>query len=80
LRCLPVDYATVIPIQQTQTEIQPKQAEELRIREWRFEQFTQLGFDCTRAALMAQTKVDLAQARRLIRLGCPLDTAARILL
>ena len=40
-----------------------------------------LGFKPTRAALMAgDSCVDLAQARRLIALGCPVETAARILL
>jgi len=39
------------------------------------------GFDSARAALTAEdARVDLAQARRLIPLGCPLETAARILL
>jgi hypothetical protein len=48
---------------------------------WRFEQFTALGFDSEDAAEMADdSHVDLAQARRLITLGCPLGTASRILL
>jgi hypothetical protein len=50
-------------------------------RVWRLDQFSALGFDSDRAALMADdARVDLAQARRLIALGCPLETAARILL
>ena len=52
-----------------------------RTRVWRLDQFVSLGFDLPRAAIMADdTCVDLAQARRLVALGCPLETASRILL
>jgi len=52
-----------------------------RTRVWRLDQFVSLGFDRPRAAIMADdTCVDLAQARRLVALGCPLETASRILL
>jgi hypothetical protein len=63
-------------------QVEPDQSEQLRrTRVWRLDQFTCLGFDSARAALMANdAQVDLAQARRLIALGCPLETAARILL
>jgi hypothetical protein len=48
---------------------------------WRLDQFLALGFDVLRASLMADdTGIDLAQARKLIALGCPLETATRILL
>ena len=48
---------------------------------WRLDQLISLGFDSPRAAQMADdAQVELAQARRLIALGCPLETAARILL
>jgi hypothetical protein len=48
---------------------------------WRFDQFASLGFEPGQAAEMADDRlVDLAQARRLINLGCPLETASRILL
>jgi hypothetical protein len=65
-----------------QTQIEPERSEQLRSTHvWRLEQFTGLGFDTARATLMADdAQVDLAQARRLIALGCPLETAARILL
>jgi hypothetical protein len=65
-----------------QVQVGPDQSEQLRqTRSWRLDQFTGLGFDSARAALMADdAQVDLAQARRLIALGCPLETAARILL
>jgi hypothetical protein len=63
-------------------QLGPDQSEQLRqTRSWRLDQLTGLGFDSARAALMADdAQVDLAQARRLIALGCPLETAARILL
>jgi hypothetical protein len=52
-----------------------------RTRFWRLDQFTGLGFDAVRASLMADdAHVDLAQARKLVALGCPLETASRILL
>ena len=52
-----------------------------RTRVWRHDQFVGLGFDLARAAIMADdARVDLAQARRLVALGCPLETASRILL
>ena len=48
---------------------------------WRLDQFIALGFDAVRASLMADdSRVDLAQARKLVALGCPLETASRILL
>jgi hypothetical protein len=68
--------------EQIQAQFEPDQSEQLRrTRVWRLDQFIDLGFDCARAALMADdAQVDLARARRLIALGCPLETAARILL
>lgn len=52
-----------------------------KTRVWRHDQFVGLGFDLTRAAIMADdARVDLAQARRLVALGCPPETASRILL
>jgi len=65
-----------------QAQVEPDQSEQLRrTRVWRLDQFTGLDIDSARAALMADdAQVDLGQARRLIALGCPLETAARILL
>jgi hypothetical protein len=65
-----------------QAQVEPDQSEQLRrTRVWRLDQFSGLGFDSASAELMADdAQVDLAQARRLIALGCPLETAARILL
>jgi hypothetical protein len=63
-------------------QVEPNQSEQLhQMRVWRLDQFIGLGFDSVFATLMADdAKVDLAQARRLIALGCPLATAVRILL
>jgi len=55
-------------------------SEELNVRHWRLDQFISLGFDTVRAAVMADTAVDLAEARRLVALGCPPETASRILI
>lgn len=55
-------------------------AEELNVRRWRLDQFISLGFDSLRAAVMAESTVDLAQARKLVALGCPRETASRILI
>ena len=82
-RALKVDASGVVETgEQIQTQVEPEQSEQLRrTRLWRLDQLTCLGFDSTHAALMADdAQVDLTQARRLIALGCPLETAARILL
>jgi hypothetical protein len=65
---------------QPELEAEPSEAER-QTRIWRLDQLIRLGFDSPCATQMADdTQVDLAQARRLIALGCPLETAARILL
>jgi hypothetical protein len=68
--------------EQIQPELESEPSEAARqTRIWRLDQLISLGFDSPCAAQMADdTQVDLAQARRLIALGCPLETAARILL
>ena len=67
---------------QIELPAEPDQSAELqRTRVWRLDQFVSLGFDLARAAVMADDAgVDLAQARRLVALGCPPETASRILL
>jgi hypothetical protein len=66
---------------QLQLPAEPDQpAEVQRTRVWRLDQFVGLGFDLARAIMADDTRVDLAQARRLVALGCPLETASRILL
>jgi hypothetical protein len=55
--------------------------EERRVRLWRIDQLLALGFAHADAeALAADRGVDLSAARRLVAgLGCPPDTAARVL-
>jgi hypothetical protein len=48
---------------------------------WRLDQFMALGFAVGAALRMADDGgIDLAQARKLVALGCPLETASQILL
>jgi hypothetical protein len=54
--------------------------EDARVRAWRYEQFVGLGFHAVAAARLAYAPVDLNAARRLVGLGCPIATAADILL
>lgn len=67
---------------QIKSPAEPEQSDEMqKTRVWRLNQLVSLGFDLPRAAIMADdTRVDLAQARKLVALGCPLETASRILL
>jgi hypothetical protein len=82
LACRSILRGVVEEAERIQTQFEPDRSEQLHsTRVWRLEQFTGLGFNPAGAALMADdAQVDLAQARRLIALGCPLETAARILL
>ena len=78
-----VDHGTdVDETDQIQLPAEADQSPEVqRTRVWRLDQFVSLGFDVPCAAIMADdTRVDLAQARRLVALGCPLETASRILM
>jgi hypothetical protein len=57
------------------------ESEEARlIRSWRAEQFGRLGFEPNDAAGLAASAADLNDARQLMASGCPLETAAAILL
>ncbi len=79
--CGSIFRGVVEEAERIQAEVEPSQSEQLWTRVWRLDQFTRLGFDSAGATLMADdAQVDLAQARRLIALGCPLETAVRILL
>ena len=53
---------------------------ETAVRTWRFEQFVRLGFTTELSSTLAQSRVDLSQVRRLIKSGCPPETASRIVL
>ncbi len=52
--------------------------EELRIRCWRLEYLRRLGFTEPDARRLARSRIDLHELERLLRLGCPPRTAARI--
>jgi hypothetical protein len=55
-------------------------AEEILVRTWRRRQFLALGFSLRQAQRLTRAPVDLGDTRRLIALGCPHETAQRILL
>jgi hypothetical protein len=52
--------------------------EHVRVRQWRREQFFQLGFTSSDARTLAKSGADLMAARKLIASGCPPETAFRI--
>ena len=54
--------------------------ERMIVRRWRFEQFIELGFTESESATLAETHIDLSLVRRMIRNGCPVEIASRILL
>jgi hypothetical protein len=56
------------------------QFEALRVRRWRRDQFYELGFPLADARKLAQSPVDLGDARKVISKGCPPTLALRILL
>ena len=65
---------------ESQAEFDNESVEEHRVRRWRLDQFIAMGFAHALAATMTASPVDLAAARKLVAAGCPLETAARILL
>jgi len=65
---------TPITIEQDLTE------GELLVRDWRLEQLLAAGYPADDALRIARdSSIDLEQARRLARLGCPPELAVRIL-
>jgi hypothetical protein len=54
--------------------------EERRTFLWRLAEFTRLGFAYPESVVLAGTGIDLAEARKLVTRGCPVETASRILL
>lgn len=55
--------------------------EDERVSRWRREQLVRAGYDEVDALLLAETgEVDLHLATELLRRGCPVETALRILL
>jgi len=62
----------------TLTQIAPTEDE--RVSRWRLEQLVRAGYDELDAVLLAELGVDLHVATDLLRRGCPVETALRILL
>lgn len=56
------------------------QVEAFRVRRWRRDQFYELGFPLADARKLAQSQVDLGDARRIMSKGCRPALALRILL
>ena len=54
--------------------------EVLLVRRWRRAQFMRMGFGLRDAQHLTGEAVDVADMRRLVSAGCPLETARRILL
>jgi hypothetical protein len=51
-----------------------------RVLHWRCEEFARLGFEQAALLMLTISEADLALARKLVAGGCPLGTAAAILL
>jgi len=65
----------------TVVEIDLPQTEDARVARWRTDQLARAGYDREAASLLADARhVDLHDAVELMRQGCPVDTALRILL
>lgn len=63
------------------TESDSALEEGVRVLVWRFAQLVAAGYSCDQAVeLSAEPGVDLHQAVRLLRLGCPAQLALAILL
>ena len=54
--------------------------EETAVRRWRRAQFLALGFTPRDAEALTKAPVDLAEVRKLVASGCPLETTRRIVL
>jgi len=65
----------------TVVEIDLPETEDARVARWRIDQLARAGYDREAASLLAEARhVDLHDAVELLRGGCPVDTALRILL
>ena len=52
--------------------------EELIVIRWRTRRLLGIGYELQEAARLAVSRVDIHELERLIRNGCPLETAVRI--
>jgi xanthine/CO dehydrogenase XdhC/CoxF family maturation factor len=58
-----------------------REQRDVEVLRWRFEELRRAGFETEDALIVAaDAKIDLHLATRLLRRGCPPDTALRILL
>jgi len=65
----------------TVVEFELPETEDARVARWRIDQLARAGYDREAASLLADARhVDLHDAVELMRRGCPVDTALRILL
>ncbi len=52
---------------------------QLQVAIWRYDQFRALGFEQDEAWLLSASDADLHRARSLVKAGCPLPLALKIL-
>jgi hypothetical protein len=52
--------------------------DDLTVLRWRRERLLALGYELSRATLLAVSRVDIHELERLIGKGCPPETAVRI--
>ncbi len=72
--------ATIAPMQPV-AEVTKTEPPENPVRRWRREELQRAGYPATYAALLSNLEeIDLHVAVELVRRGCPLETALRILL
>jgi hypothetical protein len=54
-------------------------AEIYAVRKYKLDRFADLGFNFDQSWLAVDSEIDWHEAEKLIRAGCPVDTAIRIL-
>jgi hypothetical protein len=59
-------------------DAEPRRLDDLSVFRWRKERLIDLGYARRDAARLATTSVDTHELERLIRMGCPRDTAVQI--
>jgi hypothetical protein len=69
---------TVRKIEEPLRKAKRPRDERLRIRHWRRDQFMELGFPVSDAAMLAKSGADLHETRSLLAAGCAHKTALRI--
>lgn len=60
---------------------EPETSEESKVEKWRYDELIKAGYSPTTAKKISRRPdIDLHKAIKLIKIGCPPDVAARILL